>query len=400
MPRHSYRAALASGHIQRGELDALNLADLEARLARLGLTLINGEPVRHRRPLWRPRVARGELAHFCFQLEHLLAAGVPILDGLAELRDSLTHAGFRSIVASLGEAIAAGQTLSAACAAHPETFDAVFVGLLRAGEEAGRLPQVLHDLAADLERADELAAHARRIAIYPAVVAAILLAAVGVALVFVIPEVARLFQGIGQALPLQTRILIAVSHWVAAYGWLLLGAVVAGALAARGAIARSPALRLRYHAMLLRLPLLGPLLRKLLLARFCTVLALLYEAGIPIVDALRTAAETAGNAALRRTLHEAGARIAEGRSLSEALAAVTLFPPLVVRMLRTGEHSGALDAALGRIGGYYQREVRESIDALQAAMEPALTVVLGGLMLWIMSAVLGPIYDILGRLPL
>lgn len=400
MPRHSYRAALANGHIQRGELDALNLADLEARLGRLGLTLINGEPARQRPRPWRRRVTRSELAHFCFQLEHLLAAGVPILDGLADLRDTLTDPGFRNIVTSLGEAIAAGQTLSVACAAHPETFDAVFVGLLRAGEEAGRLPHVLHELAAALEHADELANHAHRIAIYPAVVATILVTAVSVALVFVIPQVARLFQGIGQTLPLQTRILISVSDGVIAYGWWLLGAAIGSAFVARLLIARLPGLRLRRDALLLRLPTIGPLLRKLVLARFCAVLALLYEAGIPIVDALRTAAETAGNVAMQQALHDAGGRIAEGRSLSEALGTITLFPPLVVRMLRTGEHSGALDAALARIGSYYQREVRESINALQAAMEPVLTMMLGGLMLWIMSAVLGPIYDIIGRMPL
>lgn len=399
MPRHRYRAARADGRLQRGKMDALNLAELEARLARIGLVLINGEPVRARRLPGR-RIPRRDLVSLCFHLEHLLAAGVPILEGLADLHASTAEPRLREIVGTVAAGVEGGQTLSAACAAHPEAFDAVFICLLRAGEQAGRLPQVLRDLAASLEQADALAAYTRRIAIYPAFVGTILLAAVGVALVFVIPEVARLFQSIGQTLPLQTRMLLALSAFVGEYGALLVFAALATVIGLRAAIAHAPSARARYDAALLRLPVCGPLLSKLLLARVCKLLGLMYEAGIPIVDALHTAADTAGNTVVRRGLREAGERIDSGHDLSSAIAAAALFPPLLVRMLHVGEHSGALDVALGHLVRYYEREVQDSIQRMQAAIEPLLTVVLGGLMLWIMSAVLGPIYDILGRLPL
>lgn len=398
MPRHRYRAAGTDGRLQRGELDALNLAELEARLARIGMVLINGEPIRARRLPGR-RIPRRDLVSFCFHLEHLVAAGVPILEGLADLRASIAEPRLREIIGTVAASVEGGQTLSAACAAHPEAFDALFICLLRAGEQAGRLPQVLRDLAASLEQADELAAYTRRIAIYPAFVATILLAAVGVALVFVIPEVARLFQSIGQTLPLQTRMLVALSAFVGEHGALLVLATLGATIALRTAIAHVPAARARYDAALLRLPVCGPLLSKLLLARVCKLLGLMYEAGIPIVDALRTAADTAGNTAVRHGLRQAGERIDSGHDLSSAIATAALFPPLLVRMLHVGEQSGALDVALGHLVRYYEREVRESIQRLQAAIEPLLTVTLGGLLLWIMSAVLGPVYDILGRLP-
>lgn len=399
MPTHRYRAVTAQGRIRRGEADAANPAELEARLARAGLTLIAAEP-RTAGALPRRRIPRRELIHFCFHLEHLIAAGVPILDALADLRATVSHPRFRGIVADLVDGIEGGQTLSAACAAHRDAFDPVFVSLLRAGEQAGRLPEALKELAVTLERADGLAAHARRIAIYPAFVLAILLVAVGVALVFVVPELARLFQGIGQALPLQTRLLVSLSHFVAAHGMLLTGIAAATLVGLRIAIARLPAVRARYEATLLRLPMCGPLLRTMLLTRLCRTLGLMYEAGIPIVDALRSAADTAGNIVVRRQLEEAGTRIAAGEALSRAIADATLFPPLLVRMLHVGEQSGTLDAALGHLGRYYERKLEESIARLQAAIEPLLTVLLGGLMLWIMSAVLGPIYDVLGRLPI
>lgn len=400
MPRHRYRAALADGRMQRGELDALNLADLEARLGRIGLTLINGEPVRHRFRRRPQRIPRRELAAFCFHLEQLLAAGIPILDALSELRDSSTQPGLRAIITDLVDSIAAGQPLSTACAAHPDTFDSVFVSLLRVGEQTGKLPRILQEIANSIARADELASHARRIAIYPAIVATVLLLAVWVALVFVVPEVARLFQGIGQPLPAQTRLLIAVSDFVTQHGALLLAAAAATAVLAPFTLRTNPALRLRADTLLLRLPIIGRLLHDIVLARVCNLLALMHDAGIPIIEALDATADTARNRLVRLSLQQAARRIGEGHTLSDAIAAAPVFPALLVRMLHVGEQGGALDTILGHAARYYEREVREAVGTLQASLEPLLTVLLGGLMLWIMSAILGPVYDLLGHLPL
>ena len=400
MTPYAYRAVSPGGQIVRGRLDARDLPDLERRLARLGLELLRGRPALALQWPARRGIPRRELINFCFHLEQFLQAGVPILDSLADLRDSLEHPRFRPVVAQLITAIEGGQSLSEALLQHPQVFDGVFCSLVRAGEQAGELPRVLRALAAALKRDDELAAFTRRIAIYPLIVCAVILAAIGVALIYVVPELARLFQTVGQALPLQTRILIACSGFVRGYGWLLALAIFAAGLVFRHALATQPRFRHDIDALKLRLPLLGEVRRKLILARFTGLFAMMYASGITIIDALRAAEDVVGNTALKAGLQQAGRRIEQGAGLSEAFAGVELFPPLVTRMLRVGESTGALDQALSNVSYFYERDVREAIERLQASIEPALTVILGLLLLAVMSAVMLPIYDIVSRMKL
>jgi type IV pilus assembly protein PilC len=394
----AYRAMDPRGRIVRGRVDAANLVDLELRLRRLDLDLVHGGPVRPR--VWQAQkgVSRRELIKFCFHLEQFLRAGVPIIESLTDLRDSISRPQFRQVVAAAVEAIEGGLTLSQALAHHPTVFDGVFCSLIRAGEHTGRLPEVLHALSESLKRDDELAAYARRIAIYPAIVGMIIIAALGVALIYVVPELARLFRTVGQALPWQTRFLIAVSGFILDYGWALLGVVTAVVIGARHAVATRPEIRLRFDAALLRLPILGAVRRKIILARFTGLFAMMYASGITIVDALRVAEDVVGNSALKNGLQQVGRGIEQGWKVSEAFRAVELFPPLVTRMLRVGESTGALDTALANVSYFYDRDVREAIERLQASIEPTLTLVLGGLLLAVMSAVMMPVYDIVTRM--
>ena len=398
MKTYSYRAMSTDGRLLRGRLDAADLADLEQRLREQGLAFINGE-ARPGFDLPRRRVPRRELIHFCFHLEQLLAAGVPPFESLAALRDATTHPRMRTAVVTLLADIERGQPLSDAAARQPGVFPPATVALLRAGEQAGRLPETIRDIGAALEHEDELAAYARRIAIYPAIVASLMLLAVAVALVHVVPELEKLFRSSGQTLPLQTRLLIGLSHAVTQAGWLLPGGIALGLAGMRGFLSRSDAARTRLHHLLLRLPVVGEILGKLALARFASVLATLYAAGITIIDALRITRDITGNLALRKALHTATERIEQGHAVSAAFEATGLFPPLVERMLRVGEQTGGLDRALGNVATLYRRDVADATGRLQAAIEPLLTLAMGALLLWIASAVLGPIYDIITRLP-
>jgi type IV pilus assembly protein PilC len=394
----AYRAMNARGHVVHGELDAANLVDLELRLKRMELDFIHGAPSRRARLLRIGKVPRLELINFCFHLEQLTRAGVPILEGLADLRDSTDHPRFREVAAGLVEGIQGGRGLSEAMAEYPEAFDGVFCNLIRAGEASGNLPLVLRDLSAALKREDELAAYARKIVIYPAVVSAVLLGAVAVSLLFVVPELAKLFRSTGQELPLQTRVLIGASQWLRDYWWALLAVVAALVAGLRLAITTRPGARLRFDSLMLRLPLLGDIRRKLILARFVGLFAMMYASGITIITALKTAEDVMGNALLRQGMRRVGELIGEGYNVSAAFHAVGLFPPLVTRMLRVGENTGALDTALANVSYFYDRDVRESIERLQALLEPFLTLLLGGIMLWIMMAVLGPVYDVITKL--
>ena len=398
MSDFSYRAMNPHGRIVRGRMDAANPGDLELRLRRLGLDLVHGTPVR---PLnWRPKrkISRRELINFCFHLEQFLRAGVPIIDSLADLRDALHRAHFRQIIGDVVEAIEGGLSLSQALQRHPEVFNGVFCSLVRAGEHTGRLPEVLHALTDALKRDDELAAYALRIALYPAIVSLVIAAAMAVALIHVVPELARLFQSAGQTLPWQTRALIALSGFVIEHGWLLLVGAIASVTLARHAITTRPAVRLRFDAALLRLPILGAVRRKIILARFTGLFAMMYASGITVIDALKSAEDAVGNRALRQGLQQVGQHIAQGSKVSDAFRSVELFPPLVTRMLRVGESTGALDTALANVSYFYDRDVREAIERLQASIEPTLTLLLGGLLLAVMGAVMMPVYDIVTRM--
>lgn len=401
MTLHSYRAMSADGRVLRGTAQASGLAELESLLHRRGLELIHGEPAHrnHLRPWTRPRIPRRELIHFCFHLEQLLAAGVPLLDGLADLRDATAHPAMRQVILGLLESIENGLTLSEAAAQSPAAFDSAFCGLLRAGEQTGELAPILRQLADTLTRDDELRAHARKLAIYPLIVGAVLLAAISVAFVFVVPQLASLFRSTGQVLPLQTRILIGASTWITQHGWMLALAAPLAVGCASVAIASHPGLRLRFDLLRLRLPLIGPLHTKLAMARVASVLASLYGAGITVLDALRSAEIATANRALQESLAQARARIAAGQGIAGAFEESMLFPQLVIRMLRLGEQTGSLDTALANIVYFYERDARESIERLQAGAEPVLTLILGALMLWVVFAVLGPVYDIMTRLP-
>jgi type IV pilus assembly protein PilC len=399
MNPHRYRAMASDGRRVRGELDAIDLRDLEQRLQAMGLVLINGEAIRLR--WWtRAKVPRRELINFCFHFEQLLAAGVPPFEALTTMRDATTHARTSVLISTLLTDVERGHPLSEAIARPDGVFAPALVALLKAGEQAGRLSDAIREIGAALEREEALVMHARRIAIYPAIVAALLLLALVVALVHVVPEMEKLFRSSGEQLPLQTRVLLALSALVTKHGWLML--LGTGGLAAtlQWQLARSEPARVRAHRLLLSLPFVGGILRDIGLARFASTLASLYAAGVPVIDALHIAEDTTGNLALRNALRDVTRQVERGRPLAAAFETASGFPALLTRMVRVGEQTGALDRALDNVALLCRRDVDNAIGRLQAAIEPALTVMLGALLLWIASAILGPIYGLITRLPL
>ena len=395
----SYKAMNPDGQLVRGELEAINMVDLEMRLRRMELDFINGSPVQHSVWVRASPPPRRELINFCFHLEQLRRAEVPILEGLSDLRDSTEHPRFREVMAGVVEGIEGGKSLSEALEDYPQAFDPVFCNLIRAGETSGNLPHVLRDLAESLKREDELSAYAKKLVIYPTVVVSIIFVAIVVALIFVVPELAKLFRNSAQELPFQTRVLIGLSDILKDYWAPILAGIAGLVIWIRVAIARSAHARLRFDAILLRIPLFGDIRRKIVMARFASLFAMMYASGIPIIEALRSTERVVGNRVIQRALERIGRHIAEGQNVSAAFAASNLFPPLVTRMLRVGENTGALDTALANLRYFYDRDVQEATERLQAVIEPMLTLMLAAILLWIMMSVLGPIYDIITTLP-
>ena len=397
MARYSYRAVDGAGRRACGKCEAAHLSDLELRLKRMGLDLINAHPVRARLVPLR-RIKRRELIKFCIHLEQLTRAGVPIIEALADLRDSLLNARLRLVTGSIVASIEGGSNLSQAMARHPGVFDRVFVSLIAAAEASGKLPEILHGLAEALKWQDELAAQSKKLLLYPALIGTVLLLATGFVAIYLLPRMAQFVQGMGHPLPRSTRFLLDAAQivqddWVAL---LLLPALLT--LAAQLLLKRSAKARQVMDRCKLALPFFGNVLRKIALSRFAATFAMMYASGISILDALRNGEAVAGNAVIRGGLNRVGRLIGEGQSLTAAFSQTGLFPPLVIRMLRVGESSGGIDTALANVSYFYDRDVREAIQRLQTMVEPLLTLLLGVILGGVFVAAFAPLYDIIAGL--
>jgi type IV pilus assembly protein PilC len=399
MAAFQYKAIDRSGRTARGRLDAANEIDLELRLRKMGLDLITSRLLRSHAPsLASGNITRQDLITFCFDLEQVSRAGIPILEGLRDLRDGMENPRFRELLTSVLEDIEGGKTLSQALGAFPKVFNTVFISLVRAGEISGTLTEVFENLGATLKWQDELISQTRRLLVYPSVVLVVVLAVVSFLLVYLVPQVTSLLRTMGLELPFQTRALIWISEFVIAYWpvFLVLPVVIGAGL---GFMVRTrPRARYLFDYAILRLPVTGEILQKIILARFANFFALMYRSGITVLDAVRTSEDIVGNRYISEGIQRAGQQINSGETLSEAFQNLGMFPPLVVRMLRVGENTGALDTALLNITYFYNRDVRDSVDKALKLLEPALTLLLGGMLALILFSVLTPVYDVIGKL--
>ncbi|MES2126223.1 MAG: type II secretion system F family protein [Pseudomonadota bacterium] len=399
MPLYAYRAMDQAGQIVPGAMDASNSSDLELRLRRMDLDLIDFKLSGQKGQAFGKRVVkRSDLINFCFQMEQLTGAGVPILEGLADLRDSTDHPRFREIVTDLIESIEGGQALSAALKHHDEVFDKTFTSLITAGESSGKLAEVFKNLSESLKWQDELAAQTKKIIMYPIVVGVVVLAVTFFLMIVLVPQLTSFIKNMGGELPFHTKALIFVSGIFINYWYLILAAPALLFFGGRWWIRSSEAAAIKADALKLRIPMIGEVLHKIILARFATFFGLMYGSGITILECIRLSEGIVNNKMMAAGLQRAAQLISEGQGVTIAFQNTGIFPPLVIRMLRVGEATGSLDGALRNVTYFYNREVKEKIEKVQSMIEPAMTVTLGLLLGWIMLSVLGPIYDTLSQL--
>ena len=395
MEVYRYRAMNDQGRILQGKVDAINPADLEVRLSRLGLDLVNYKEVKTKSQNVTGRgIRRTDLITFCFHLEHLVRAGVPILEGLTDLRDTVDNKRLREVTAAMIESIEGGKNLSGAMEDFPFVFNKVFVSLVRAGEQSGQLGLVLEKIIENLKWQDEQAAHTKKLLMYPSMVMVVVLAVMFFLMVYVVPQLTSFLSTMGQELPVQTKILIACSQFLRDYWFIVVPLPFLIAFGVWFGVISNPKFAESVDGLKLRIPVVGPLLKKIIITRVCNVFSIMYSSGITVLECIRITEDVADNRAVQRAVRDAGRMIADGGGISNSFAETNLFPPLVVRMLRVGENTGALEQALSNVTYFYTRDVRESIGNLQAMIMPGITIVLGALILWIMSSVLGPIYDL------
>lgn len=399
MPSYEYKAIDRTGQPARGGIEAVNEVDLELRLRRMGLDLITYSQVERRTSSLGSggKITRQDLINLCFDLEQMIRSGIPLLDGLRDMRDSIENPRFRDVLTGMTEDMEGGRVLSQCMANHPDVFDNVFVNLIRAGEQSGQLPEIFKNLADNLKWLDELISQTRRLMIYPIMTLVVVLGVLVALLIVLVPQIAALFKTMGLALPTQTKILIAVSGFLTQYWYVVFGVPVLAVVALVFAVNRSNRMSYLWDYAKLRMPLIGSTLQKIILSRFANIFALMYRSGITILDAIKICEDVVGNKVISDGLARAGQQISAGESLSETFQNLGMFPPLVIRMLRVGENTGALDSSLMNITYFYNRDVRESVDKAQKMLGPAMTIVLGGMLAFVVWAVLGPVYDILGK---
>ncbi|HMN79792.1 MAG TPA: type II secretion system F family protein [Burkholderiaceae bacterium] len=395
----SYRAIDASGRVVTGRMPAMNERELEARLKQTGLEVIDARSRKAARFAPLRRVQRRELIGFCYHMEQTLRGGVLLTDALADLVEGTADRGFRDVLSAMLESVREGSSLSMAMTGHPQAFDEVFIGLIRAGEQSGQLFEAFARIGASLRWQDELTAKLKKIVSYPAFTLVVLLAVASFMLIYLVPQLSGFIKSTsGGELPLQTRILLSLSEaMVAHWPWFLAAPVLFVFLVWAGLRRAGPALRLRLDRLKLRVPLAGSIVEKVALARFASLFGMLYAAGVPVLTSLEVCRGAAGNQWIAHGIARVRELIVDGSGMTEAFQKTQLFPNLVLRMVRIGETTGELDAALANVTYFYNREVEETLQRVQAVIEPMLTVSLGLLLAWLMMAVLGPVYDLIAK---
>ena len=398
MTLFSYRAIDRFGTVRSGVLEASSESDLDERLMRIGLDLVSGRPTSIRKPFFGNKVSRRELITFFFNLELLARAGVPLLESLSDLRDTMDVPHFREIIAEMIENIEGGMHFSQARALNPGVFDSVTVSLVKAGEESARLPAIFKHLTDSLKWQDEMRAQTRQILLYPAFVGTVVIAITFFLMIYLVPQLSAFFRNLGQSLPPQTRALIAISDFFVHYRYWLLLIPVGIFVAVRSFTLLSRGARLRVDELKIRTWIVGPILLKIILARFSNTFAIMYESGVSILDCLSISTGIAGNLVISEKLKNAKKEIEAGKTLLQSFQEAGMFPALVLRMIKVGEATGQLDEAFFNVSYFYERDTREAIRRVQVMIEPFLTVVLGSLLGWIMLSAITPIYDMLGRI--
>jgi type IV pilus assembly protein PilC len=396
MPKYSYRAVNARGRAVRGVVTAANESDLFNRLNETGMSLLDCKAMSDKssklNALTAPKVKVRDLIQMFIHLEQLQKAGVPLLDALSDIRDTAESARLRDIMGDVYAEVSAGSSFSNGLAKHPGTFEPIFISLINAGEETGNLTDSFFQVIKHLKWTDAMNSKVRKATRYPKILLVVVLGVIWLMMGHVVPEVVGFLKNIDVELPALTTSLIATSDFFSSYSLHVIGALVAFYASIKTGRVVSEDFRYRTDYMMLHMPVMGPLIRKISLSRFCQTFAVLFSSGLEILKCLDAAKQTSQNMIITEALESVRTQVQEGSPLSLALNSSGEFPSLVVRMVKIGEESGNLTGVLEQVAEFYDKDVNEAVDAMIQMIEPTMTAVLGGMLLWIAAGVFGPIY--------
>ncbi len=401
MPVFSYKARNIQGNILTGTMEAAEQRQVIERLRNQKFIILDvGEvkPSSFKKFLdviniLKPRVKSKDLVLFSRQLSTLVNAGVPIVQGLSIVLDQLENPAFKKVIATVRDDIEGGLSIGDSLAKHPDAFSTLYVSMVKAGELGGILDVILERLSAYLEASNKLKGKVKGALVYPAVISLIATGVTIFLLTVVIPTFGKIFSSFGADLPIPTQILIAISDFLRKYiPFMILGVI--GLVIAFRRYYKTEDGKQRVDRFLLRVPMFGELVRKVAVAKFTRTLGTLIKSGVPILQALETVAQTAGNKVVEETIMKARESIREGERIAEPLKQSAVFPPMVIQMISVGEETGNLDTMLGKIADFYDEEVDVAIQGVTSMIEPIIIVIMGIVIGAIVIAMFLPMFSL------
>jgi type IV pilus assembly protein PilC len=400
MPVYTYKGTDKKGATVSGEVNATSKAELQNQLRRQNITptKMSEKGKEFNLPTFGGGVDSKELAVFTRQFSVMIDAGLPLVQCLEILASQQENKIFQKVLTATRGAVEGGATLSAAMRAHPKVFDALYVNMVEAGETGGILDTILQRLSSYIEKNVKLKRAVKSAMVYPIGVLTIAAAVIVLLLWKVVPIFATLFAGLGVDLPLPTKIVIALSNFIGSiFGLLILVAIVGLVVGIKVWYGTTQG-RMILDTIILKLPVLGILMRKIAVARFTRTLGTLIASGVPILEGLDITAKTAGNAVVEKSLNQVRKSLEEGKTLTEPLKDSEVFPGMVTQMISVGEQTGAMDAMLSKIADFYEEEVDAAVKDLLTALEPVMIVFLGLVVGGVVISMYMPLFSLIGKL--
>jgi len=392
MAVYSYSALNENGRTVRGTMVAENDIDLETRLKEGGLDLLKFREQASKGALGA-RIKLKDMIILCLHLEQLCRAGVPIHEGLGDVRDSTDSTKLRDVLTDVLQTLKGGKSLSESLGKYPGIFNEMFIGLVAAGEKNGNLTESFMHLSDHLKWNNDLRRRVKKATTYPIVLLFVMSAVIAILMTQVVPKLIKFILDQGFEVPIHTRALIYTSEAFQNHWYLIFGVPIGGFIVALIIYRTNHAFAYLVDGLILRMPVMGPTVRKVNLARFTHFFSIMFKSGIEIPDALLSARRVVSNLVIQESVEVVHRNIVEGNNLTTSLRMSNQFPTLIIRMFKVGEDSGNMNDALTNVKFFYDREVSDSVDNMIGVIQPTLTIVMGGLIFWVIAAVFGPLYQ-------
>lgn len=386
----------ARGKKMEGELSGSSIALVKAQLRKQGIT--PSKVKRKPKPLFGiksvQKITAKDIALITRQIATMLMAGVPLIQSIEMIGSGAKNKSVAKLMESIGDDVKAGMPLSQSLRKHPRYFDDLYCDLVASGEQSGALDKIFDRVALYKEKAEALKSKIKKAMFYPIAVLVVALIVTSILLIFVVPQFQDIFNGFGAELPAFTLMVIGISEFMQEYWWMMLIAVIATGFAYKEALLKSKKLRDANDRAILKLPVIGMILNKAAVARYARTLSTTFAAGVPLVDALDSAAGASGNAVYRYAILEIKAEVSSGNLMNWAMKNSNIFPDMVVQMVAIGEESGSLDGMLAKVATIYEQEVDDAVDGLSSLLEPLIMAVLGVLVGGLIVAMYLPIFQL------